>query len=244
MHLHHPRHPGLVLLAALSPWLAACGGGDTPSSAGSTINLQTAHTDTPTRTFSITGWTGHASNTFSGTRTKTWSPSGNIELNGAPALQQRVSYIDSVTGAAGTQEFDFTETIDTDARTHAILTVSESGGPNVSPGYTVYEPYAPPVAVSAGQSGHLAAGVRYADNTLATRQSRFSTDYGAAADSDSSLLVTYTTTTYDNADAMRYQSTTVERVSASGLVTPVSSLSIGYAADGTTQTSSYRYTPQ
>jgi hypothetical protein len=135
----------VALSMALPFVLAACGGGNSSSAEtpGPSINLQQTHASAEVQTISIAGWSGSESNTFIGTRTKTLSPATDISLNGQAALRRTVSYVDKISSASGAAEFDFAETIDANASTHAIIDVAEAGGSNVAPAYTVYEGYVP-----------------------------------------------------------------------------------------------------
>jgi hypothetical protein len=230
---------GLIAVAGMAV-LVGCGGGGDSGSNAPTIDLSTVHNDRTILSYSITGWRGTTANTVTGTESVSYGAKAATTLNGMPAMVQDISYVNSY--PYGT--YSYTDTVYSDPVSNEDLAYSRlATSTGVSNAYGVYTSFVWPV-VTAGSSGSLYTVAGYTDSTLASPLRHSQVSYAAFADTSSSLLVVYTTQTFDNDNVLIGESISTDRVTTAGVRTRLENETLDFAADGKTVTLDYVYTPQ
>lgn len=236
--------PALLAVLALTGLVAACGGGgDAAQDATVAVDLKAAHSVGTSFDYSISGWSGSTTNAVSGTSVQTWGPISDITFNGTPAQVRNISTVDTVTIGGVTNVYTTTSTVWADPAAGASLASWQTRLPDGFTSYSLFT-YSYPSRATAGQAGSIGTSVAYADQTLATPLGHASTSYAVAADSANSLLVTYTTQTYDPSNVLRAIHKTLRRVNTDTSARTLSTQSTYYAADGESPVASYTFTAQ
>jgi hypothetical protein len=227
----------LLMAAGIVASVAACGGGS--DSSGPTIDLsQLQANPAGTKTYSVSGWIGTPSTPVSGTTTTVDSGEMPATLNGTAVTARSLASTTtrSVDGVATTDSSNCTNFSDSTTKS-LIETQCTAADGSASTVYD-HEVTAPhPSVVTAGSRGDTASLTEYSDAAMTVPLRHSQSTFAVFADSDSSLLVVYTTLGYDNQNQLDDPATVTERVTTAGMRSTIKTESISYGPDGTTPSS-------
>jgi hypothetical protein len=175
-------------------------------------------------TFTISGTvtTGSGVVPISGSGTITTAPSAGAVLDGVAVLAQTKVVTGTVTGTGPTGStvsvpLSSTGTMYSNPSNYAEIAEDIAGDE-----YLVYSPsYAYPATVTAGSAGVLGTVKIYSNNTKTTQTGTENDSYVVAADSATTLLITFTSDRFDMANTRISQSQETWRISTSGSANPV-----------------------
>ncbi|KWR91861.1 hypothetical protein [Cupriavidus sp. IDO] len=215
--------------------LGACGGGgDGGSSSNSastqsvSVPLQTAVANEVnngiTVNFSISGTVSGVPVTGSGTL-KDDKPVA-ATFNGAAALKTTETVSGTITVNGVSAPFSVTTIIFRNPATFAEF--SEDLGDQV----VDFPDYTYPATVKAGDSATLVTGTAFSSSARTTKIGTVTRSYSVAADTSTSLLVTFTETDFDNNSVKTADAQTTFRVDTMGNIQFVSEKVTGFAVNG------------
>lgn len=224
---------------ALTMLLGACGGGggDGGSSGNSnstsapqdvSVPLQTAVANEVnngiTVNFSITGTVGGTAVTGSGSLNDAKAVAGMF--NGAAVLTTTETLSGTVMANGVSQQFSTMRTIFRNPATFAEV-AENIGGPVV-----IFPAYVFPSTVKAGDSGTLVTGTVFSDSSMTTKTGSVVRAFSVAADTSTTLLVTFTESDFDTNNVKLADDQTTLRVDTSGNIQFVSEKVTGFSVNG------------
>ncbi|MFJ1259192.1 hypothetical protein [Cupriavidus sp. CuC1] len=222
-----------LLTLAFAFFLGSCGGGG--DGGGSSATTQTLSVPLLTAVanlvnngitvkFSISGSSGNTIVTGSGTLTD--APAVAATLNGVAVLKTTETVTGTVMVNGNSAPLSQSRIIYRNSSTFAEV-VDDEGNP-----YIVFGSYGYPEIVRAGDAATLATGTIFSDSTRATKTGTVTLSYAVAADSASSLLVTFIDSNFDNSNNKTAEGQTTFRVDKIGNITFVSLKATGFAVNG------------
>lgn len=213
---------GAALL--LTMLLDGCGGGggggsaSVPAMQGLSVPLQTAVANQVNKGitvgFSVSGTVAGAAVTGSGTLAD--DPAVAATLNGVSVLKT-TEHLSGTLMANGTSAtFSSARTIYRNSATCAEIAEDMAGA------YIVFPDYVYPSTVRAGDAGPLMTATEYSSSAQTSRIGSISLSYSVAADTTSSLLVTFIEADFDDNNVKTADAQTTFRVDISGTLQFVS----------------------
>ncbi len=222
-----------LVAVAFSMLLGACGGGGGDSNTGSatpqplSVPLQTAVGNLVnngiTVNFNVTGSVGSTPVTGSGTLSD--SKASAAVLNGASVLKTTETLSGTLT-AATSASFNSTRTIFRDPAT--FNEVFEDDGDFV----VAFPSFTAPTTVQAGDGGKLVTGTAFSDSTETTKIGTVTRSFNVAADTATTLLVTFTDSEFDNSNVKQSDNLTTFRIDTAGNIRFVSAKVTNFNVNG------------
>jgi len=233
------NHSKKILVAmALTMLLGACGGGGDGGGGGSSsssstmqnvsVPLQTAVANVVnngiTVNFSISGTVGGTAVTGTGSLVDAKAVAGMF--NGAAVLQTAETVSGTVMANGVSSQFSSMRTIFRNPATFAEV-AEDLGGPVV-----IFPAYVYPSTVQAGDSGTLVTGTSFSNASQTTKTGTVVRSFSVAADTSTTLLVTFTESDFDTNNVKQADDQQTLRVDTSGNVQFVSEKVTGFPVNG------------
>ncbi|MBV8271542.1 MAG: hypothetical protein JO067_04650 [Cupriavidus sp.] len=226
----------ILVTTALTMLLGACGGGDGGGSSGGSssttqnvsVPLQTAVANVVnngiTVSFSISGTVGGTAVTGSGSLVDTKAIAGMFNLEAVLQTTETLSGTVMVNGVSA--PFSSTRTIFRNPATFAEV-AEDLGGPVV-----IFPAYVYPSKVQAGDSGTLVTGTSFSNASQTTKTGTVVRSFSVAADTSSTLLVTFTESDFDTNNVKLADDQQTLRIDTAGNVQFVSEKVTGLPVNG------------
>ena len=227
----------ICVAIALTMALGACGGGGGDSGGGGNNNPMPVAVSVPLQTavanvvnngisvnFAITGTVAGTAVTGSGTLVD--AAAVGAVLNGAAVLKTTETLSGTVMANNVSAPFSSTRMIFRNPATFAEVQ-EDLGGPVV-----VFPSYVYPATVQAGDAGTLVTGTSFSAADQMTKTGTVVRSFSVAADTSTTLLVTFLESDFDTNGIKLADDQTTLRVDTSGNVTFVSEVVNGFSVNG------------
>jgi len=227
-------HKSNVMAIVFAIFLGACGGGGGGGSSGGastqdvSVPLQSAVANEVnngiTVNFSVSGTVEATPVTGSGTLKDDKAVAAT--LNGVAVLKTAETISGTVTANGASTPFSVSRTIFRNPATFAEV-LEDLGGPVI-----VFPVYTYPASVKAGDAATLVTATEFSDNTQTTKTGSVTLAFSVAADTSTSLLVTFIETDFDNNNAKTADAQLTLRIDTMGNIQFVSEKVTGFAVNG------------